>query len=214
MAAASGSPSAVRTSRRGILSGGVNGLEDSRCIMEPGDLDDLLRLRRRRFVGSSGTAPGLSGTLTGVADRLRGIAHSADSRRRPLASFAPAVRPHAAPVARQGSQASVLAMGSRSRHCEGRAQLEGLQPLLARDLPMIEPRMGGEPQLRRTLPGSPINRPKCHGPTKAGKPKCGSLSQNWHQGPKGINTFTPHKAPTQPTYNYEGVIIYIYYDMI
>ena len=155
-------------------------------------------------VRRSGTSPGLSGTLTGVADHLRGIAHSADSRRRPLASFAPAVRPHAAPVARQGSQASVLAMGSRSRHRKGRAQLEALQPLLARDLPMIEPWMGGEPQLRRTLPGSPINRPKCHGPTQA-KTKSGSLSQNWHQGPKGINTFTPHKAPTQPTYGYEGV---------
>ena len=38
-----------------------------------------------------------------------------------------------------------------------------------------------------------------------GKPKSGSLSENWHQGPKGINTFTPHKAPTQPTYGYEGV---------
>ena len=152
---------------------GVNGLEDSPCIMEPGDLDDLLFLRRRRFVRRSGASPGLAGTLTGVADRLRGIAHSADSRRRPLASFAPAVRPHAAPIARQGSQASVLAMGSRSRHREGRAQLEGLQPLLARDLPMIEPRMGGEPQLRRTLPGSPINRPKCHGPTKAENQKVG-----------------------------------------
>jgi len=47
--------------------------------------------------------------------------------------------------------------------------------------------------------------------THAGeKPKSVSLSQNWHQGPKGINTFTPHKAPTQPTYGYEGVIYTIW----
>jgi hypothetical protein len=31
-----------------------------------------------------------------------------------------------------------------------------------------------------------------------------SLYSNWHEGPKGINTFTPHKAPTQLTYSYEG----------
>ena len=31
-----------------------------------------------------------------------------------------------------------------------------------------------------------------------------SLYSNWHEGPNGINTFTPHKAPTQLTYSYEG----------